>query len=701
MATSAPGPDLIRNVALIAHDGAGKSLLAEAMLFDAKVIPAFSRVTGNANAVVDTEPEEIKRNFTLATAVYHVTWKGHTVNLVDTPGYTNFIPDVRNALQAVDAAVVLVSALSGVKRETERFWQLADELETPRIVFVNKLDEDRADFLRAVDDLERSFSVKPIAVQMPIGAESGLRGVIDLIAMQAHLYPGDVQGKPEPAEIPAEHRAEAERLRQLMVDEIAATDDSLTERYLNGETLSTDDLYGGLREAILTRKFVPVLCGSAAKNVGVRELLDFVTAALPSPVARPHVRVRGTDGQPAERRPEAGEHLAAFVFKTSVDPFSGRVSAARIVSGTLRHDSTVYNATRSTRERIGKLFKFEGKSLVPAEEACAGDLVAIPKLSDTLTGDTLCDEKHPVTVDGFAEPRRLIAYAIRPKDRRDEEKVIASIHRLIEEDPTLALTRDGQTKDVLLSGMGQVHLEVAVERLKRKYDVEVDLLDPKVPYKETIRGRARVQGKHKKQSGGRGQYGDVWLEIEAKARGEGFEFVNEIFGGVVPRQYVPAVEKGVVEAMESGPLAGYPVVDIRVAIVDGSYHSVDSSEMAFKIAGSLAFKKAVLEASPVLLEPIMSLEVTTPEEFMGAVIGDLNARRGRILGVEPQARGQRIRAQVPMAEVLRYAPDLRSITAGAGVFTMEPAHYEEVPTHLAAKIVEASRRAQAEAREAS
>ncbi len=696
MPTSATHPDRIRNVALIAHDGAGKSLLTEAMLFDARAIPGFSRLTGNANAVVDTEPEEIKRNFTLASAVYHVPWDGHLVNLVDTPGYSNFIPDVRNALQAVDSAVVLVSALSGVKRETERLWQLADELEIPRIVFVNKVDEERASFLRAVDDLEKSFQVKPIAVQMPMGEERAMRGVIDLVEMRAHVYAEDYTGKVEVKDVPAEYRAEAERLRQLMVDEIAATDDALTERYLNGETLSVADLYAGLREAILTRKFVPVVCGSAYRNIGARELLDFATRALPAPAARTHVKIATPDGEATGVRPEPGEPLAALVFKTSVDPFAGRVSAARVVSGVLRHDSTVYNPVRRTRERIGKLFKFEGKSLVPAEEAVAGDLVAIPKLQETLTGDTLCEEKHPLVVDGFHEPKRLIAYAIRPKDRRDEEKVIASIHRLIEEDPTLALTRDGQTKEVLLQGLGQVHLEVAVERLKRKYDVEIELLEPKVPYKETIRGRARVQGKHKKQSGGRGQYGDVWLEIEPLPRGGGFEFENKIFGGVVPKQYVPAVEKGIVEAMDSGPLAGYPVVDVKVAIVDGSYHSVDSSEMAFKIAGSIGFKKGIQESSPVLLEPVMSLEVTVAEEFMGAVIGDLNARRGRILGVDPMARGQRIRAQVPMAEVLRYAPDLRALTGGAGVFTMEPSHYEEIPTHLAARIVEEARRQQAE-----
>jgi elongation factor G len=688
MAAPAVQPEAIRNVALVAHDGAGKSLLAEAMLYDAKVIPTFSRLTGNPNAVVDTEPEEIKRNFTLSSAVYHLPWKSHLINLVDTPGYANFIPDVRNALQAVDSALVLVSAVSGVKRETERFWQLADELEIPRAVFVNKVDEERASFLRAVDDIEKAFQVKPIAVQMPVGAEKDFRGVVDLVEMKAHVYADDFQGRVEVKDVPAELRGEAERLRQLMVDEIAAVDDALTERYLNGETLSADDLYGGLREGILTRKFVPILCGSAHKNVGVRELLDFVAAAMPSPTAHPHLRVEGPDGAQADSRLDPSGNLVALVFKTTVDPFAGRVSAARVISGTLRHDSTVYNPKRQSRERVGKLFKFEGKSLVPAEEAVAGDLVAIPKLSETLTGDTLCEEKHPLVVDGFHEPKRLIAYAIRPKDRRDEEKVISAIHRLIEEDPTLALTRDPQTKDVLLQGMGQVHLEVAVERLKRKYDVDIELLEPKVPYKETIRGRARVQGRHKKQTGGRGQYGDVWLEIEALPRGSGFEFENKIFGGVVPRQYVPAVEKGVVEAMEAGPLAGYPVVDLKVAIVDGSYHSVDSSELAFKIAGSLALKKGVQDSNPVLLEPVMNLEVTIPDEYMGAVIGDLNARRGRILGVEPQARGQRIRAQVPMAEVLRYAPDLRALTAGAGVFTMEPSHYEEVPTHLASKIIQ-------------
>lgn len=698
MATPAIQPDRIRNVALVAHDGAGKSLLAEAMLFDAKAIPSFSRLTGNANAIVDTEPEEIKRNFTLASAVYHLPWNEHLVNVVDTPGYANFLPDVRNALQAVDAAVVMLSALAGVKRETERFWQLADEVEIPRIVFVNRLDEERASFLRAVDDLEKAFQVKFIAVQMPMGEETRLRGVIDLVEMEAHVYPEDFTGKVEVKDIPAELRAEAERLRQLMVDEVAAADDTLTERYLNGETLSAEDLYTGIREGILTKKFIPVLCGSAYKNIGARELLDFVTRALPSPGLRQHLRVSTPNGEPAGIKPEPGEPLVALVFKTTVDPFAGRVSAARVVSGVLKHDSSVYNSVRRTRERIGKLFKFEGKSLVPAEEAMAGDLVAIPKLQETLTGDTLCDEKHQVIVDGFHEPKRLIAYAIRPRDRRDEEKVLASIHRLIEEDPTLALTRDSQTKEVLLQGMGQVHLEVAVERLKRKYDVEVELLEPKVPYRETIRGRARVQGKHKKQSGGRGQYGDVWLEIEPLPRGGGFEFENKIFGGVVPRQYVPAVEKGIVEAMESGFLAGYPVVDVKVAIVDGSYHSVDSSEMAFKIAGSVGFKKGIQEANPVLLEPVMSLEVTVPEEFMGAVIGDLNARRGRILSVDPMARGQRIRAQVPMAEVLRYAPDLRALTGGAGVFTMEPSHYEEVPTHLAAKIIDEARKRQAEAK---
>ncbi|HWP35746.1 MAG TPA: elongation factor G [Thermodesulfobacteriota bacterium] len=687
-----PNPEAIRNVALIAHDGAGKSLLVEAMLFDAKAIPNFSRLTGNANAVVDTDPEEIKRNFTLSSAVYHLSWKGHLVNLVDTPGYANFIPDARTALRAVDAALVLISAAAGVKLETERFWQLADELEVPRAVFVNRLDEDQTSFLRTVDDLERTLQIKPVPVQMPVGEGSGLRGVVDLLGMRAHLYAEPFHGKGEVTAVPAEVAAEAERLRQLLVDEIAAADDRLTERYLEGETLSTDDLYQGLREALLTRKFVPVLCGSAHKNIGIQPLLDFIALALPTPLTRAPARGRTLEGEPAERRCDPAEPFLGLVFKTAVDPFSGRLSAVRILSGTLRPDSVVYNATRRAKERVSRLFKLEGKSLVPAEEGVTGDIVALQKLSETLTGDTLCDEKHPIVLPAFEEPKRLIAYAIKPKGRADEEKMIASIHRLIEEDPTLALTRDPQTKEVLLQGMGPVHLEVAVERLKRKYDVEVELLEPKVPYKETIRGRARVQGKHKKQTGGRGQYGDVWLEVEPLPRGGGFQFENRIFGGVVPKQYVPAVEKGILEAMEAGPLAGFPVVDVKVALVDGSHHPVDSSELAFKIAGSLGFKKAVQEANPVLLEPILKFEVTVPEEYMGAVIGDLNARRGRILGLDPQARGQRIRALVPMAEVLRYAADLRSLTAGTGVFTMEFSHYEEVPTHLAAKIIEEARR---------
>ena len=678
----------IRNFAVIAHGGAGKTSLVEAMLFNANVTTRMGRVE-DGNTVTDYEPEEISRKISISSAVAFCDWKGYRINVIDTPGYINFIEDTRGCLSVVDGAVVIISALSGVKAETEKIWQYACKYELPRLVFVNKLDRENANFEMAIGEIEKSYESAVVALNIPMGLGETFEGIIDVVNMKAVRFKN---GTPAEENIPEEFKASAEEYFKKLVEKIAESDDALLEKYLDGGALTKEEIMKGIREGSVTRKFIPLVCGSAVKNIGVRQLLDAVSLCLPSPVEKANITpIKGKDpknGNDIGRKPLDSQPLSAQVFKTIADPFAGKLSIFRVYSGVLKADSTIYNSTRDSKEKLGNIFYLAGKKQVPVQKVGPGEIAAVAKLKDTLTGDTITDSGNPILFEPLKFSDPMISYAIAPKSRGDEDKVSIGIHRMLEEDPTLKFSRDAETKQMILSGMGQVHLEVAIERLKRKFGVEVLMKTPKIPYKETIKSAAKAQGRYKKQSGGRGQFGDCWIQIEPLTRGGEFEFVNKIVGGAIPRQYIPAVEKGIIESMHEGILAGYPMVDIKATIYDGSYHSVDSSEMAFKIAGSMALKKATTDAKPVLLEPILKIEVISPDEFLGNVIGDLNGKRGKVQGVEPQAgNSQTIMALVPMAEMLTYANQLNSLTSGRGIYSMEFSHYEEVPSHLAQKII--------------
>jgi elongation factor G len=688
------GVEKIRNVAVVAHSGAGKTSLIEAILFNSGAINRIGHIEDGTTAT-DYEPEEIARKISITSSVAHSTWNNYMINLIDTPGFINFLEDTRGCLKAVDGVIVIVSGISGVKAETQKVWRYASDFELPRIVFVNKMDKDGANFARAVGDLEKAFETDALPLQLPMGSGEHFRGVVDLIRMKAYTFE---KGKASETEIPSDMMPDVEEYRKKLVEKIAESDDTLLEKYLEGGTLTDEELLNGVKEGSITKRFIPVTCGSASANIGIPPLLDDVILCLPSPVEMAKISpVKGTnpkDNSDVERQPSPTEPLSAYVFKTIADPFAGRLSIFRVFSGSLKADSTILNTATGAKERIGQVFHLLGKKQIPAQTIGAGEIGVVAKLKETYTGDTLSDDSQPIVFPKvqFSDP--IISYAIAPKSKGDEDKVSTGLHRILEEDPTLRFQRDEETKEMLLSGMGQVHLEVTLDRLKRKFGVEVLMKTPKVPYRETIKVSARAQGKYKKQSGGRGQYGDCYLELEPLPRGGGYEFQDKIVGGVIPQQYRPAVEKGVVETMKEGIIAGYPLVDVKVTLYDGSYHSVDSSEMAFKIAGSMALRKAVQEAKPVLLEPIMKVEVITPDDTLGGVIGDLNSKRGRVQGVEPQAGGnQKINAQVPMSEMLTYANQLTSLTSGRGLYSMEFSHYEELPSHLTQKII-AEREAQ-------
>lgn len=677
----------IRNLGIVAHGGAGKTSLTEAILFDTGMIDRLGRVD-DGSSTMDFEPEEIRRKISITSALDHCEWDGHSIHIVDTPGYGNFIADTRACMRALDCAVVILSAISGVKAQTEEIWNWANEFEIPRIAFVNKMDRERASFLRAIDDMEKTLGARGVAIQMPIGVEADFQGVIDLITMKACFYAKDGSGAFTEGAIPAEFVDEAARLREQLVETVAEAYDALTEKYLEAGELTEEEILDGLRVGTMRNTFTPVLCGSATANIGVKQLLDAVCTYLPSPLDRTKaVGTHPKTGDMLERAPDEKEPFSALVFKTTSDPYTGKITIFRIYSGVLNSDSTIFNSAKGVEERIGQIYELEGKKQHPIKQAFAGDIVAVAKLKETITGDTLCDAAKPIVYEPAKQLLPVISYAIEPKTKADEDKIHNALHRMIEEEPTLESHRDTQTKEFIISGMGQVHLEVIVEKLKRKFGVEVVLKTPKVPYLETIRGTAKVQGKYKKQSGGRGQYGDCWIEMSPTGRGDGYIFEDKVVGGVIPRQYIPAVDKGIHDASLEGFLAGYPVVDFRVALYDGSFHTVDSSEMAFKVAGSMAFKKAMEVCKPVLLEPIVNLKVTVPDENMGDVIGDLNSRRGKVVGVEPKANSQIIRAVVPMSEVLVYSNDLKSMTSDRGMFSTEFSHYEEMPSHLSQKVI--------------
>ena len=681
--------DSIRNIALVGHGDVGKTSLASSFLFDTGAVNRLGKVD-QGNTVTDFDEDEIERKITISSSPCYVEWKKVKVNVLDTPGYGNFVADARAALRAVDASVVLVCGVSGVEVQTEKVWKWSEEYQLPRLLVVNKLDRERADFSRVVDLIQKSFGRGPIPVQIPIGSEKDFSGVVDLIEFKAYQYPKDESGKFQEIEIPDALKEEAKSQRQALVELIAEQDDALMEKYFEAGELSQEEVLAGLKKNILERKIMPIFCASALHNIGSHPILNAIVDLLPNPQEGKisFQAVNPKDKTETDVYADESAPFSAFVFKTFVDPYAGRVSLYRVVSGVLRADQTVLNVNKGVNEKIGTISVLQGKTASPVQEVHAGDIASLAKLKDTHTNDTLADPHHPIQFKPVSYPHPIFSYAIEPKSRGDEEKISTALHKLAEEDPVIRFDRDPQTKEQLVTGSGQLHVEVVVARLKRRFGVEVVLHPPKIPYRETIKAKTEVQGKYKKQSGGRGQYGDCWIIMEPLPRDHDFEFVDKIFGGSIPKNYIPAVEKGIQEARQHGILAGFPTVNFRVTVFDGSYHPVDSSEMAFKIAGSMAFKKGMEEAKPVLLEPHMHVEITAPTEYMGAIMGDLNGRRGRMQGMDSMGAMQVIKASVPLSEMLIYAPTLTSMTGGRGSFEMNFSHYDEVPSHLAQKIIE-------------
>ncbi|MBI1962991.1 MAG: elongation factor G [Candidatus Rokubacteria bacterium] len=674
----------IRNVGVVGHGGVGKTSLVEALLFSAGALTRLGKVD-DGSTTTDFDPDEIKRKISINTSVAYCDWKGHRVNLVDTPGYGDFIADSRAGLRVVEAAIVVVDAVAGVQVQTEKVWKFATEYNLPRVVVVNRLDRERADFYRTFESLARRLKGRLVALQLPLGEESGFKGVVDLVKQKAVTW---TDGKPADAEIPADLADRVKEYREKLVEAAAETDDDLLAKYLEEGSLGEAEMLKALRAGITEGKLVPVLCAAAVRNMGSPALLDLIVESLPSPADRGEVA--GTDlkaKQAGTRSPDPKAPVCALVFKTLADPHIGKLSLLRVVSGTLRADSTLLNPLRGARERMGHVSWLQGKTQKNVEALGPGEIGVAQKLKETLTGDTLCDEAHPFELPRITFPEAAISFAIQPKTRGDEDKISTALARIAEEDPTVHYHFDPETKQLLVSGVGSLHVEMVVERMKRKYNVDVTLLPPRIPYKETVKGRAEGQGKYKKQTGGRGQYGDTWLRVEPLPRGGGFEFVDDVFGGAIPRNFIPSVEKGVRECMKRGIVAGYPIVDLKVTLYDGSSHDVDSSDMAFQIAASMGLQKVFVEAHPILLEPIMTVEVTTPSDHAGDVIGDMNSRRGRILGMEPAGETAVVRAAVPMADMLTYESTLRSMTGGRGGYSMEFSHYEEVPAFIADKVI--------------
>jgi elongation factor G len=678
-------PSTIRNVAVVGHRGTGKTSLVEALLFQSGATNRLGSIE-QATTVADWEEEEHKRQMSLAAGVCHLEWQGRKVNLLDTPGDPGFQADTVAALRVVEGAIMVVNAVAGLEVQTTRLWERCESLRLSRVVFVNMLDRERADFYSALEGLRSQLSDRCFAIQIPIGHEHELGGVVDLLHMRAYMAPGGNR-EADPVDIPGDLAAQAEEYRTKLIDAVVETDEAIMERYLEGEEISGEELAAALKEAVSRDEIFPVACGVATQNLGTTALLDLIVEGIPSPAEKP---------LPIEA-PANG--TSAFVFKTVADPFAGRITIFRVLSGEISGDTTLVNSRTHGKERLGQLLLLQGKEHTHADGGfAAGDIGAVAKLKETTTADLLLSEDKPVEPPEFHFPQPVMSFAITPKAKGDEEKIATALRRLAEEDPTLVLRRDEQTGEQLLAGMSQMHVEVAIERMKRRFGADVELHQPRVPYLETIRRESRAHGRYKKQTGGRGQYGDCHIVLEPLEGHQGYEFVDQIVGGVIPQGFRPAVDKGIQEAMQRGELAGAPVQGVRVRLVDGSYHSVDSSEMAFKIAGSMAFKSAYEDADPVLLEPMMALEATVPDESVGAVNGDLNSRRGRLLGMEPRGGMTTIRAEVPMAEVLTYSQSLTSLTGGRGDYSVSFLRYEEVPSHVAQKIIEQARREREEAK---
>ncbi|MFC1843710.1 elongation factor G [Thermodesulfobacteriota bacterium] len=677
---------LVRNVAILGHGNCGKTTLAEALLFSSGKTNRLGKVD-DGSSTMDFEPEEIKRDISINASFNHYTWKKHEIFLADTPGDDNFINEAKFVARVADCALFCIGAATSVKNQTTKFTDFIEERHLPTIICITRMDRERANFAGVIEGIKANLPLKPAITYVPIGAEEKFKGVVNVINQKAYMF--DDKGKTKEADIPEDMVDEIAAYRENLMEQVAETDDDLIEKFLEEGELTDEDLVNGLKAGVRSGEISPVSVTAAFKNQGADLLLDMINELLPAPSECP-TQV-GTDPKSkdiTEREPTPDAPFSAQVFKTMADPFAGRLTLFRVYSGTLSGDS-FYNSTRDISERFGQIFIMEGKNQKPVDSVGPGAIAAVAKLKETVTGDTLCTEVPPIVYEPLIPIPSVISYAVTAK-KGDEEKLFASITKMLDEDLTMQLTRELQTKEILISGVGQVHLEVIGEKIKRKFGVEMELHLPKIPYKETLKGKARVQGKHKKQSGGRGQFADTWVEIEPLPRSGGYEFIDKIVGGAIPKTYIPAVDKGIQEAMEKGILAGYPVVDVKAQLVDGSFHAVDSSELAFKIAGSLAFKKAATEAKPTLLEPIMDISIRVPEDCVGDVMGDLNSRRGRVMGMDSEAKNEVINAQVPMAEIQKYAADLTSFTGGRGSFTVAFSHYEEVPAQIAEKIIEAS-----------
>ena len=676
----------IRNVALIGHGGGGKTSLISAILFNTGATTRLGRVE-DGNAPTDYDEEEIERKITISAKLAFAEWNKVKINMLDTPGFGVFIQEARGALRVADAAVIVVDAVSGVMVQTEKAWGYAEEFGLPRMIVINRMDRETASFERSLESVQQRLGRMCVPIQIPIGAEKTFKGVVDLVAMKAYAYAGDGTAKFTEGDIPADQAARAQEYRDKLIEAVAEGDEKLMEKFFESGSLTNDELLTGLKTQVAEGKIYPIVYTAAAPNIGIPQMLNTISNYLPDAVSKGTVTGKDSHGAEIQRKIADNEHFSAYAFKTFSDPFTGRISLYRVYSGVLTAETQPYNVNRSVAERFAQIATMQGKTLVNVPKLHAGDIGAVAKLKETVTGDTLADKAHPIVYPTVKWVEPVISFAIEPKSRGDEDKISQAIHKLMDEDLGLGYTREPQTKEFLLSGQGQMHVELAVARLRKRYGVDVLLHPPKVPYRETIKGKADVQGKHKKQSGGHGQYGDCKIKMEPLPRGGDFEFKNEIFGGAIPRNFIPAVEKGIQESRQKGVLAGFPTVDFRVILYDGSYHDVDSSEMAFKIAGSLAFKKAIKEAKPILLEPVMNVEVVAPEEFAGDLMGDLNSRRGRVQGMDVRGRSTVIKASVPLAEMLSYASDLTSKTGARGSYTMEFDHYDEVPAHLVDKII--------------
>lgn len=678
-------PEQLRNVAIVGHGSSGKTSLTAAMLFEAGVTSRLTKVD-KGNTITDYDPEEIERKISINSTPCFVEWKDHKINIIDTPGYSSFLWDTRAGLRAVDSALLIVCGVAGVEVGTEKVWEMLEELKLPRIIAINKLDRENSSFNRAVEQIQQFFGRQAIPVQIPIGEEKNFSGVVDLLQQKAYIFEKDESGQFKESEIPAELQAEVQKRYTQLVETVAESDEQLMEKYFEQGELSRDELVQGLRKSVFQHQLFPIYAVSALANIGAQLVMDGLVDYLPSPLDKGKIKVR-INGQEGELDLSLEGPLAALVFKTLSDPYTGRITLMRIFAGKVSSDATVYNPNKETEEKLGGLFFLQGKEQIPAGQAKAGDIVATAKLKATLTGDTLCAKGTNIEFEPIKFPEPSISFAIEPKTRADEDKISQATHRITEEDPTIRIERDPETNQLLISGNGELHVRIVTEKLKKRYNVDVELKPPKIPYRETIKGRSDVQGKYKKQTGGRGQYGDVKIKMEPLPRGKDFEFEDKIFGGAIPKNYIPSIEKGIQEARKKGVLAGYPVVDFKVILYDGSYHEVDSSDIAFKIAASMAFKKAMKEARPTILEPIMNVEIYTPEAYMGDIMGALNSRRGKVQGMEQKGNMRILRAQVPMSEMLDFEPTLTSITGGRGSFLMEFSHYEEVPAQIQQKII--------------